>query len=114
MTLRIVTAIGVAVAIIALYALLLASTAGAHGDAAWIERSGLRGPDNVQCCGIGDCHLMAADEINYSPGVFTVMWRTRALPFDEEHVRISPDNKWWACIPNDIRVRCLWRPAVGG
>ena len=107
-------AIGVPMAILGLFALLIAATASAHGDAAWIERSGLKGPDGVACCGTYDCHRVAPDEVTYRPGLFTVAWKTRALGFDEQHVRISPDHDWWACIPNDDRVRCLWRPAVGG
>lgn len=107
---RIVFAVALACAAI----LVAMAAAWPHGDAAWIQSGNFKGPDGTLCCGVADCHRLAPDEVKYRPGAFTVLWKDKALPFDERHVKLSHDNDWWACIPADSFVRCLWRPPVGG
>ena len=102
-----------AAAAVGLLALLSVGRALGHGDAAWIMNGGYLSANGTLCCGVGDCHQIEADAVRYSPGSFHVKHRGNELTFEEQNVKVSKDDHWWACIPAGLSIRCLFRPPVG-
>ena len=93
--------------------LLFLGRALGHDDAAWIMEGRYVGHNGMLCCGPQDSHRREPDAVRYSPGAFTVTWKGREFAYDEQHVKISIDDHWWACLPADAFLLCLFRPPVG-
>jgi hypothetical protein len=91
---------------LALFALLYATKAPAHGD--WYS-------DFPQCCSGHDCRAAERDEIVMAPGGWRVV--PTGEFYAQAKVRMSPDGKFHRClrVPTDITspTICLFVPDSG-
>lgn len=108
--------------------LLLATPAGAHGPAQWIQDGNYKNGHGELCCGERDCgffsgdeadgHIIAKEDGYHVDAVFRGDRDGRPFTFDVHEVvpysqaQPSPDGTYWRCQWSGER-KCFFAPPPG-
>ena len=98
---------------------VVATTARAHDDAAWIMANpGYVDANGAHCCGPSDCRRESATKFREAPeGVYVAIGAGDEVLMPRRLVGRglypSQDDDWWICIRDGI-PRCAFKPTTGG
>lgn len=88
-------------------ALLLVSSASAHGPAQWIQDGNYKNNVGDLCCGERDCGELADGDVVAIPGGYFIKSLNETVPTSQ--ATPSPDGKYWRCFWNGQR-KCFFFP----
>ena len=92
---------------------LVADAALAHGDAAWIERQGLRNAAGELCCGEHDCAALADGDVAVTAAGYLIKSLNETVPFHEAlPLPADGGGRYWRCAWGGRR-KCFFAPPPG-